>query len=193
MVRKSLWKKNEKSMENKAALMIQAAFRGHVTRKNILATNNEFRILERKKMVANLLRAVKTIQSHWRGWKIRKLYKEMCLELATKAMQTKYFHQQIELLGNEMCNSIIKTTYQIYPNEFAGDGNSTCSYNELINMNCIHCVSGQVIVPANMPIMVSSCCPPVDDQAQQQLKNGNNNYNGTKVTAFSHKNSVSVI
>ncbi len=194
MVRRFLTRKSENQMEQRAALMIQAAFRGHMTRKNILATNNGFKQLERKRVISKIQKAVKTIQSYWRGWKIRKIYKEMRLELATRAMQTSYFHQQIELLGYEAYNSFIKTTYRVYPNEFATELSSISNYNELQSMSCIHCVSGQVIVPASTPILVSSCCSPIDcrSPSQQQLKNSKIKCEAVKVSAHSHKQSVNI-
>ena len=42
-----------------------------------------------------LLKSVKTIQSHWRGYAIRKLYRDLRLDMATKAMQFGYFCEQV--------------------------------------------------------------------------------------------------
>lgn len=42
-----------------------------------------------------LLKSVRTIQSHWRGYAIRKLYRDLKLDMATKAMQFGYFCEQV--------------------------------------------------------------------------------------------------
>lgn len=42
-----------------------------------------------------LLKSVKTIQSHWRGYSMRKLYRDLRLDIATKAMQFGYFCEQV--------------------------------------------------------------------------------------------------
>lgn len=42
-----------------------------------------------------LLKSVKIIQSHWRGYAIRKLYRDLKLDMATKAMQFGYFCEQV--------------------------------------------------------------------------------------------------
>lgn len=42
-----------------------------------------------------LMKRIKTIQSHWRGHEIRKVYRELKLDRNTKAMQVGYFNQQV--------------------------------------------------------------------------------------------------
>lgn len=42
-----------------------------------------------------VLKAVRTIQSHWRGYVIRKLYRDLRVDMATKAMQFGYFCEQV--------------------------------------------------------------------------------------------------
>lgn len=41
--------------------------------------------------------------------------------------------------------------------------------NELHNVNCIHCISGKILVPANTPILVSSCCSPIDSNLSNKI------------------------
>lgn len=42
-----------------------------------------------------LIKSAKTIQSYWRGYAIRKLYRDLRLDMATKAMQFGYFCEQV--------------------------------------------------------------------------------------------------
>ena len=42
-----------------------------------------------------LIKSAKTIQSHWRGYAMRKLYRDLRLDMATKAMQFGYFCEQV--------------------------------------------------------------------------------------------------
>ena len=51
--------------------------------------------IDNEKNFEKLLKSVKTIQNHWRGYAIRKVYRELKLDKATKAMQLDYFCQQV--------------------------------------------------------------------------------------------------
>ena len=50
---------------------------------------------DKEKNFEKLLKSVKTIQNHWRGYAIRKVYRDLKLDKATKAMQLDYFCQQV--------------------------------------------------------------------------------------------------
>lgn len=93
-VRKNL--KENKSKYFKAAVIIQSGFRGYLARHKYKLQKSDQLQNERKKKLENILKSVHTIQSYWRGWKIRKIYKESSLERATQQMQLGYFHQQVK-------------------------------------------------------------------------------------------------
>ena len=50
---------------------------------------------DKEKNFEKLLNSVKTIQNHWRGYAIRKVYRDLKLDKATKTMQLDYFCQQV--------------------------------------------------------------------------------------------------
>lgn len=57
--------------------------------------NNNNAIANNKLNYEILLKSVKTIQSHWRGYAMRKIYRDLRLDMATKAMQFGYFCEQV--------------------------------------------------------------------------------------------------
>jgi hypothetical protein len=95
--------KELKECKSKAASLLQAQIRGYLARL-------KFKKLAIEKCAAAkppknnngsrlnydlLLKSVRTIQSHWRGYSIRKLYRDLRLDMATKAMQFGYFCEQV--------------------------------------------------------------------------------------------------
>ena len=55
---------------------------------------------EKEKSFEKLLKSVRTIQNHWRGYAMRKVYKDLKLDKATKTMQLDYFCQQVLFLAD---------------------------------------------------------------------------------------------
>ena len=51
--------------------------------------------MEKEKNFEKLVNSVQTIQNHWRGYAIRKVFKDLKLDKATKSMQLDYFCQQV--------------------------------------------------------------------------------------------------
>ena len=79
----------------KAAVMIQSQIRGYLARvhyRNELLTRKDN---EKKQILERIRAAIQTIQSHWRGYAIRKVYNQLKLERAIRDMQINYFHQQV--------------------------------------------------------------------------------------------------
>lgn len=115
--------KELKECKSKAASLLQAQIRGYLARlkfKRMTMERNETGVgaprpsqQQQQQQQANsfnninnaanrinyeaLLKSVKTIQSHWRGYAIRKLYRDLKLDMATKAMQFGYFCEQVFL------------------------------------------------------------------------------------------------
>lgn len=75
--------------------MIQSHIRGFLARQAYQSQKGERLQNERKRKIEKIQNSVKTIQSYWRGWKIRKIYKEAALDRAVKSMQANYFSQQV--------------------------------------------------------------------------------------------------
>ena len=103
--------------KQKVVVGIQSVARGYLTRLRFKTILEEKVTTSNQKSYERIMQRIKTIQSHWRGHEIRKVYKELKLDRHTKAMQVGYFNQQIELLGNEAFMSAMKTNYQINKNE----------------------------------------------------------------------------
>lgn len=109
--------KELKECKSKAASLLQAQIRGYLARIRYKKKTMERNKYEKHQNYDKLLRSIKTIQSHWRGYAVRKVYKELKLDRATKSMQFGYFCQQIELLGTEAFMSMIKSNYYIDLND----------------------------------------------------------------------------
>ena len=76
-------------------VLLQSLIRGHLSRLRFKKCL-DIKIKENKlKNAEKLIDRIKTIQSHWRGHEIRKVYKELKLDHQTKAMQIGYFNQQV--------------------------------------------------------------------------------------------------
>jgi hypothetical protein len=117
------------------------------------------------------------------------------------------FFFQIGLLSNEFYYSIIKSTYKIFPNEFTDANitnnnqmsrsvqhmNTAFATNELHNISCIHCISGQILVPANTPILVSSCCSPIDSDLPNKHHKALSNRNTQNVCIKFYFNSLNIL
>ena len=75
--------------------MIQTQIRGYLARihyrKELLAYKDN----EKKQIIERIKSAIQTIQSHWRGYTIRKVYNQLKLERSIRDMQINYFHQQV--------------------------------------------------------------------------------------------------
>ena len=50
---------------------------------------------DKEKNFEKILKSVKIIQNHWRGYAIRKVYRDLKLDKATRTMQLDYFCQQV--------------------------------------------------------------------------------------------------
>lgn len=103
--------------KQKQIIGLQALIRGYLIRLKFKKQLETRAINAKQKGYERIVQRIKTIQSHWRGREIRKVYKELKLDRHTKAMQIGYFNQQIELLGNEAFMCAMKTNYQINKNE----------------------------------------------------------------------------
>ena len=131
--------KELKECKSKAASLLQAQIRGYLARIRYKKKTMEKNKSDKQMHYDKLVKSIRTIQSHWRGYAIRKVYKELKVDRATKSMQFGYFCQQvgsvclllrtmvtwdsshltfqIELLGNEAFMSMIKSNYQIDLND----------------------------------------------------------------------------
>jgi len=75
---------------------LQSLIRGYLSRLRF-KKRLDIKIKEHKlKNAEKLIDRIKTIQSHWRGHEIRKVYKELKLDHQTRAMQIGYFNQQVK-------------------------------------------------------------------------------------------------
>ncbi len=79
----------------KSTIIIQTQVRGYLARIRYKRDLEINKINEKKRIFEKLHQSVKTIQSCWRGYAIRKLYNQIKLENALKKMQVNYFHQQV--------------------------------------------------------------------------------------------------
>ena len=89
----------DQSIRSRAAIIIQSQIRGYLARKKYINQKGDKLQNERKRKFEQIENSVKTIQSYWRGWKIRKIYKEAILDRAAKSMQACYFSQQVSLFN----------------------------------------------------------------------------------------------
>ncbi len=99
--------------KSKAASLLQAQIRGYLARLKYNHKKTLGKDISNDFGYEKIIKAVRTIQSHWRGYSMRKLYRDLKLDRATKSMQFGYFCQQIELLCNEAYMSMIKSNYLI--------------------------------------------------------------------------------
>lgn len=75
---------------------MQAQIRGYLARKRFKKLIGQIRQKERSKITSErYMKSIRTIQSFWRGFAVRKVYKELKLDKATKAMQFGYFCEQV--------------------------------------------------------------------------------------------------
>ena len=79
-------------------ISLQALIRGYLARLKFKKIIENKLHLEKQKNYAKLIDRVKSIQSHWRGHEIRKVYRVLKLDSQTKAMQLGYFNQQVILI-----------------------------------------------------------------------------------------------
>jgi myosin-3 len=88
--------KELRECKSKAASLLQAQIRGYLARlkynkKKSMSGKN----MSDDKGYEKILNAVRIIQSQWRGYSMRKLYRDLKLDRATKSMQFGYFCQQV--------------------------------------------------------------------------------------------------
>ena len=72
--------------------MLQSKIRGFLTRRSLSAACS---IDDSSKNQESKASAAITIQSHWRSYRSRKLYKDLLLEQSAKNVQFKFFCQQV--------------------------------------------------------------------------------------------------
>lgn len=92
--------KELKECKSKAACLLQAHIRGYLARIRFKKlTHLQSRSLanskHRKISSDRYMRAIRVIQSYWRGYSIRKVYRELKLDRTTKSMQFGYFCEQV--------------------------------------------------------------------------------------------------
>jgi myosin-3 len=107
--------KELKECKSRAASLLQAQIRGYLARlrfkkmamEHKMVKTGELRLLSNQQLMVGgngnqrvqldlLLKSVRTIQSHWRGYVMRKIYRDLRIDIATKAMQFGYFCEQVK-------------------------------------------------------------------------------------------------
>jgi hypothetical protein len=102
-----------KEFRLKKITLLQARCRGYLARVKLGKKMAEKRDNQKRSVYEKFLKSVHTIQRYWRGYEVRKVYKQIKLDRAIKAMKFSYFCQQVELLNTEAYMSMIKSNYSV--------------------------------------------------------------------------------
>ncbi|XP_064647040.1 myosin-IIIa-like isoform X3 [Lineus longissimus] len=93
------------------ALMIQAAWRGFKARK-------QMRVMRAKQRLNDETAAV-VVQKHFRAWKTKTIYQQLCMYRSQKETQLIYFGQQVELYNKELLDTMRKNNSPVDPQKRA--------------------------------------------------------------------------
>jgi hypothetical protein len=102
-----------KEFKTKKIVLLQAHCRGHLARVKFNRKLADKHDNQKRSIYDKFLKSVRTIQRYWRGYEVRKVYKQIKLDRAIKAMKFSYFCQQVELLNTEAYMSMIKSSYSV--------------------------------------------------------------------------------